>query len=231
MTDYSFFPKKNYNFTFMFHNINFLIKKKKKKKKHISKRINKSNFVIGYYEWEFFRWIFSFSFLFKLSLVIGQCLWVYNKRDRCHRSRTVVPYEKTGQTSDAKISCMLLLLHHQNPCMCHCPIRICHESKIIRYYSGPPSTACIYYVRYYEILSINNYLYDFQRDNKMSLPPDDHPPEPHPHSMLVENINYLVIFSCSNLNFLLSKWFLYLSPTTPPPKRSIDLFSRKITIC
>jgi hypothetical protein len=37
MTDYSFFPKKNYNFTFMFHHITFLIQKKKKKKKKFKK--------------------------------------------------------------------------------------------------------------------------------------------------------------------------------------------------
>jgi len=41
MTDYSFFPKKNYNFTFMFHHITFLIQKKKKKKNKIKNSVKK----------------------------------------------------------------------------------------------------------------------------------------------------------------------------------------------
>jgi hypothetical protein len=79
MTDYSFFPKKNYNFTFMFHHITFLIQKnynftiifkqitfltkKKKKKKNtfqnvLTNQTSSSVTTNGNFSGEYFLFLF-----------------------------------------------------------------------------------------------------------------------------------------------------------------------------
>jgi len=62
MTDYSFFPKKNYNFTFMFHHITYLIQKKKKKKNTfqnvLTNQTSSSVTTNGNFSGEYFLFLF-----------------------------------------------------------------------------------------------------------------------------------------------------------------------------